>query len=95
MQPWRPRRNDIYPETNAMKTSLIGVALLLLSACASEGQFRTATSFNGQSIHSMDMSDPHFYTNDDAAPASASIPRIPSAPRYGIDSYCGYCTRPY
>jgi hypothetical protein len=79
-----------------MKALLIAaVAMLLLGACSSEGQFRTSTSFNGRSFQSMDMTDPHFYMNDDAAPSAASPPRVPSAPRYGIDSYCGYCGRGY
>jgi hypothetical protein len=74
-----------------MRALLIAGAALLLSSCAEfDGPVRTSTSFNGQSFHSMDMTDPHFYMDDDAAPSN----RAPSAqpiPRYGIDGYCGYC----
>ena len=74
-----------------MRSTLIVVAALTLSACASDGQLRTSTSFNGQAFHSMDMTDPHFYMDDDAPPASTAAPSMPAMPRYGIDGYCGYC----
>jgi hypothetical protein len=75
-----------------MKALLIAAAALLLSSCAAfDGPVRTSTSFNGQSIHSMDMTDPHFYMDDDAAPSSNRAPSVQPIPRYGIDGYCGYC----
>jgi hypothetical protein len=74
-----------------MKGLLIVAATLLLCSCASNGQLRTSTSFNGQSFHSMDMTDPHFYMDDDAGPTPGGAAIPPTAPRYGIDGYCGYC----
>jgi len=74
-----------------MKALFAIAAALLLCSCASDGQFRTSTSFNGQSFHSMDMTDPHFYMDDDAPPASGAAASVPAMPRYGIDGYCGYC----
>ena len=76
-----------------MRAVLCVVAALVLSSCASDGQFRTSTSFNGQSFGSMDMTDPHFYMDDDGAPTPGSAATAPAAPRYGIDGYCGYCQR--
>ena len=73
-----------------MRALLIATAVLALSSCASDGQFRTSTSFNGQSFQSMDMTDPHFYM-DDAAPSFSVATPVPAIPRYGIDGYCGYC----
>ena len=67
------------------------VAALVLSSCASDGQLRTSTSFNGQSFHSMDMTDPHFYMDEDAAPGSGVAPSAHAIPHYGSDGYCGYC----
>ena len=58
-----------------MKAVLTVLAALMLSSCASDGQFRTSTGFNGQAFHSMDMTDPHFYMDDDAAPPSLEHPR--------------------
>jgi len=76
-----------------MRAVLCVVAALVLSSCASDGQFRTSTSFNGQSFGSMDMTDPHFYMDDDAGPTPGSAGTAPVAPHYGIDGYCGYCQR--
>jgi hypothetical protein len=74
-----------------MRAPLIAAAALLLSSCAAfDGQVRTSTSFNGQSFQSMDMTDPHFYMDDDAGPANRA-PSVQPIPRYGIDGYCGYC----
>jgi len=75
-----------------MKALLIAAAALLLSSCAAfDGPVRTSTSVNGQSFHSMDMTDPHFYMDDDAAPSSNRGALVQPIPRYGIDGYCGYC----
>jgi hypothetical protein len=76
-----------------MKALFAVAAALLLCSCASDGQFRTSTSFNGQSFQSMDMTDPHFYMNDDAPPSSGAAASVPAMPHYGIDGYCGYCQR--
>jgi hypothetical protein len=76
-----------------MRAGLIAAAVLLLSSCASfEGPVQTSTGLNGQSFQSMDMTNPHFYMDNDAVPpaynrASAVQPVSPN----GIDSYCGYC----
>ena len=77
-----------------MRAILIVIAALVLSSCASDGQFRPSISFDGPSFQSMDMTDPHFYMDDDAAPAFGVAPSVPAIPRYGIDGYCGYCQRP-
>ena len=75
-----------------MKALLIAAAALLLSSCAAfDGPVRTSTSFNGQSFYSMDMTNPHFYMDDDAPPSSNRAQSVPAIPRYGIDGYCGYC----
>ena len=75
-----------------MKTLLITAAALLLSSCAAfDGPVHTSTSFNGQSFYSIDMTDPHFYMDDDASPSSNRAPSVSPIPRYGIDGYCGYC----
>ena len=75
-----------------MKASLIAVGVLLLSSCASfEGPVHTSTSFNGQSYQSMDMTNRHFYMDDDEVPSSTPGPSVRPTPPSGIDSYCGYC----
>ena len=76
-----------------MKALLIVAATLLLCSCASDRPVRTSTSFNGRSIPTFDMTDPHFYMDDDAAPPSGVAASQPSIPHYGIDGYCGYCQR--
>lgn len=78
-----------------MKLLLIVATALLLSSCASDGQFRASTSVNGQSFSSFDMIDPHFYMDSDASPPSGAAPSAQGMPRYGIDGYCGYCQRRY
>jgi len=78
-----------------MKGLLIIAATLLLCSCASDGQVRTSASFNGQAIPALDMTDPHYYMNDDAAAPSGPAASPPPIPRYGIDGYCGYCQRHY
>jgi hypothetical protein len=74
-----------------MRALLIAAALLLSSCALFDRPVRTSTSFNGQSFQSMDMTDPHFYMDDDAAPSSNRAPSAQPIPRYGIDGYCGSC----
>ena len=75
-----------------MKALWIAAVVLLLPACAAfDGPVRTSTGFDGQSFHSMDMTDPHFYMDDDAAPPSSRAAPVQPIPRYGLDGYCGYC----
>jgi hypothetical protein len=76
-----------------MKALFAVAAALLLCSCASDGQFRSSASFNGQSFQSIDMTDPHFYMNDDAPLSSGAAASVPAMPHYGIDGYCGYCQR--
>jgi len=76
-----------------MKMLLPLAAALLLSSCASDGPFRTSTSFNGQSFSSFDMTNPQFYMDGEAPPPSDAQSYMYGAPVYGIDGYCGYCRR--
>jgi hypothetical protein len=78
-----------------MKPLAIVVLALALSSCASEGQFRSSTSVNGQSFSSFDMTDPHFYMESDAPPGGPPVAAPPAMSRFGIDSYCGYCRTHY
>jgi len=89
-----------------MRTILILLAAVLLCSCASDGGFtpaRTSVSFGGQSMPTMDLADPHFYMDDDAAPPDYAAP-AGMAPGYGVDNFCssdcqrrggspGYCSR--
>ena len=74
-----------------MKMLVLVGAALTLAACAADGGLRSSANFNGQSIHSMDLADPHFYMDDDRPASPASPGGVPAIPRYGIDGYCGYC----
>jgi hypothetical protein len=75
-----------------MRSSLIAAATVLLSSCASfEGPVHMSTSLNGQSFQSMDMTDRHFYMDNDEGPSSTRAPSVRLTPPSGIDSYCGYC----
>ena len=45
---------------------LLGIGMVLvLCACGSAPQVQTSINHNGQSLHSMDLTDPHFYMDDD------------------------------
>jgi len=74
-----------------MRSLLIASAALLLASCATDGQFQTSTSVNGYSFQSKNLADPHFYMGDERASPAPSPAMIQPIPRYGIDSYCGYC----
>jgi hypothetical protein len=63
-----------------MKRIVSLAGLLMLCACGSVPEVRTSFSANGQSLHSMDLSDPHFYMDDDAG--SAGVEVTPSRPAY-------------
>jgi hypothetical protein len=73
---------------------LIAASALLLSSCASfdtPGPVHTYSSIGGQSFQSMDMTNPHFYMDNDEVPSSNRATAVPPIPRNGIDGYCGYC----
>jgi hypothetical protein len=86
-----------------MKALLGIVAALVLCACSSAPQVHTSFYYDRPPIHSMDLTDPHFYMDDDEAGAGvASAP--PSFPHYSVDPFCasscqskggsaGYCDR--
>ena len=73
---------------------------LLLCACGSTPQMRTSVHYNGQTIPAMDMTDPHFYMDDDRpAPEAAAARQY-----HSVDAFCasgcqsrggspGYCNR--
>ncbi len=74
---------------NQMMKSLLGIGMILaLCACASPGQVHTSfnTNSNGQSLHSMDLTDPHFYMDDDEHAAGAT--GVPMVPHYNVDPFC-------
>ena len=63
----------------------VGMVLVLCS-CSSVGQVQTSLNYNGQSLHSLDLTDPRFYMDDDAGGSTASGP--PPIPHYTIDPFC-------
>ena len=76
---------------------------LLLCSCASDGPMRSSVEFNGQSMGTMNLTDPHFYMDSDAPPPDYARP-AQMAPGYGVDGFCssdcqrrggspGYCSR--
>ena len=67
---------------------LLGIGMILvLCACGSPGQVHTSLNYNGQSLHSMDLTDPHFYMDDDEH-ASAAATGSPMIPHYTVDPFC-------
>ena len=83
-----------------MKVVLSIAAALLLCSCGSAPQVHTSSRYNGQSMPAMDMTDPHFYMDDDR-PA----PELAGPSQYhSVDGFCasncqsrggpaGYCNR--
>ena len=77
---------------NQIMKSLIGIGMILaLCACGNPGQVRTSFSSNGfssngQSLHSMDLTDPHFYMDDDEHASGAT--GAPMVPHYTVDPFC-------
>lgn len=70
-----------------MMKSLLGIGMILaLSACGSPGQVHTSFNYNGQSLHSTDLTDPHFYMDDDERGSSAT--GAPMVPHYTVDPFC-------
>jgi len=67
---------------------LLGIGMILvLCACSSPGQVHTSLNYNGQSLHSMDLTDPRFYMNDDDNGSSAAAgPTM--MPHYTVDPLC-------
>jgi hypothetical protein len=71
-----------------MKLLGLIAATVLLCSCADYGApMRTSVNLNGQSMGSMNMTDPKFYMGDDK-PASGNATPSLAIPRYGIDGYC-------
>ncbi len=67
---------------------LLGIAMILvLCACSSPGQVHTSMNYNGQSLHSMDLTDPHFYMNDDDN-GSSTAGGATMVPHYTVDPFC-------
>jgi hypothetical protein len=64
----------------------IGMTLVLCS-CGSPGQVHRSFNYNGQSLHSMDLTDPHFYMDDDER-ASGGATGSPAVPHYTVDPSC-------
>ncbi|HTT38875.1 MAG TPA: hypothetical protein VMH32_14540 [Burkholderiales bacterium] len=83
-----------------MKAMLILVAAVMLCACADAPQVHTSMRYNGQSMPSMDMTDPRFYMDDDRPAPELAAP----AQVHSVDGLCassclsrggpaGYCDR--
>lgn len=67
---------------------LLGIGMILvLCSCASPGQVHTSFNYNGQSLHPMDLTDPHFYMDDDEH-ASGAGTGLPMVPHYTVDPFC-------
>jgi hypothetical protein len=67
---------------------LLGIGMVLvLCACGSAAQVQTSFNHNGQSLHSTDLTDPHFYMDDDER--SSGVATGPSMlPHYAVDPFC-------
>jgi len=71
-----------------MMKPLLSIGMMLaLCACSSPGQVHTSLNYNGQSLHSMDLTDPHFYMDDNEG-ASAGATGSPALPHYTVDPLC-------
>ena len=83
-----------------MKALLVIGIVMLLCSCGTTPQVHTSFSHDGRSFSSMDMTDPHFYMDDDR-PA----PEVATPPQYhSVDGFCasncqsrgggaGYCNK--
>jgi hypothetical protein len=70
-----------------MMKLLLGVGMILaLCSCGSAPQVHTSLNYNGQSMQSMDLTDPHFYMDDDERASSAA--GSPMLPHYSVDPFC-------
>lgn len=91
-----------------MKALLTLAIALLLCSCAIDPQVHTSLNHNGQSLHSMDLTDPHFYMHNDFMDSDGSAPDPAASPlmlpHYSMDNFCatrcqgsghssGYCNR--
>ena len=67
--------------------ALLGIGMILvLCACGGPGQVHTSLNYNGQSLHSMDLTDPHFYMDDEER--SSSTAGATMVPHYTVDPFC-------
>ena len=68
-----------------MMKTLIGIAMIiLLCSCESAPPVHMSSSVNGQAMPAMDLTDPHFYMDDDRASPNFSAP-----PQYRtVDGMC-------
>jgi hypothetical protein len=73
-----------------MKPLLAIGMLLALCSCSSVGQVQTSLNYNGQSLHSMDLTDPHFYMDDDERGTAVGATALP---HYTVDPFCASTCR--
>ncbi len=83
-----------------MKT-LIGIVMTMsLCACGSATHVHMSSSYNGEPSPAMDLTDPHFYMDDDGSPPNFATP----SQYHAVDGICmsscqsrggstGYCNR--
>jgi hypothetical protein len=65
---------------------LLAIGMLLaLCSCSTVSEVRTSLDYNGQSLHSMDLTDPHFYMDDDERGSAAAATALP---HYTVDPFC-------
>lgn len=73
-------------ENQAMKL-LLGIGMIVvLCSCSSPGQVHTSFNYNGQPINSMDLTDSHYYMDDDERASGAT--GSPMFPHYSVDPFC-------
>ena len=70
-----------------MKPLLAVGMLLVLCSCGSPGQVNTSLNYNGQSLHSMDLTDPRFYMDDDERTSGGGSASL-TVPHYTVDPFC-------